>query len=81
MPCDISSFWQALGKHGILCLEDIVHEVANGGPHFREILNFLGPFSLNKPKEGLQGKRALFKDGGDTGNRENQINDLIDKMN
>ncbi|KAB5564903.1 hypothetical protein DKX38_004957 [Salix brachista] len=72
---------QALGKHGMLCLEDIVHEVANGGPHFREILNFLGPFSLNKPKEGLQGKRALFKDGGDTGNRENQINDLIDKMN
>lgn len=77
----ISSFWQALGKYGILCLEDIVHEVANAGPHFREILNFLGSFSLNKPKEGLQGKRALFKDGGDTGNRENQINDLIDKMN
>uniref|UniRef100_A0A6M2EHR2 Ribosomal protein L30 ferredoxin-like fold domain-containing protein n=1 Tax=Populus davidiana TaxID=266767 RepID=A0A6M2EHR2_9ROSI len=72
---------QALGKYGILCLEDIVHEVANAGPHFREILNFLGSFSLNKPKEGLQGKRALFKDGGDTGNRENQINDLIDKMN
>ncbi|KAJ6934279.1 60S ribosomal protein L7-1-like [Populus alba x Populus x berolinensis] len=72
---------QALGKYGILCLEDIVHEVANAGPHFREILNFLGSFSLNKPKEGLQGKRTLFKDGGDTGNRENQINDLIDKMN
>ncbi|KAJ6944200.1 60S ribosomal protein L7-1-like [Populus alba x Populus x berolinensis] len=72
---------QALGKYGILCLEDIVHEVAKAGPHFREILNFLGSFSLNKPKEGLQGKRALFKDGGDTGNRENQINDLIDKMN
>ncbi|KAL9386541.1 hypothetical protein Peur_019665 [Populus x canadensis] len=72
---------QALGKYGTLCLEDIVHEVANAGPHFREILNFLGSFSLNKPKEGLQGKRALFKDAGDTGNRENQINDLIDKMN
>ena len=75
------SFWQALGKHGIVCLEDIVHEVANAGPHFKEIISFLGSFSLNKPKEGLLGKKALYIDGGDTGNRENQINDLINKMN
>ncbi|KAI5600708.1 hypothetical protein POPTR_001G047400v4 [Populus trichocarpa] len=72
---------QALGKHGIVCLEDIVHEVANAGPHFKEIISFLGSFSLNKPKEGLLGKKALYIDGGDTGNRENQINDLINKMN
>ncbi|KAF2321497.1 hypothetical protein GH714_000139 [Hevea brasiliensis] len=72
---------QALGKHGILCLEDIVHEIANVGPHFKEITNFLGPFALSKPKGGLQGKRASYKDGGDTGNREDEINDLIDKMN
>ncbi|KAF2321513.1 hypothetical protein GH714_000200 [Hevea brasiliensis] len=72
---------KALGKHGILCLEDIVHEIANVGPHFKEITNFLGPFALSKPKGGLQGKRASYKDGGDTGNREDEINDLIDKMN
>jgi large subunit ribosomal protein L7e len=29
----------------------------------------------------LLGKKALYIDGGDTGNRENQINDLINKMN
>ncbi|KAJ6961676.1 hypothetical protein NC652_000576 [Populus alba x Populus x berolinensis] len=75
------SFWQALGKHGIVCIEDIVHEVVNAGPHFKEISSFLGSFSLNKPKEGLMGKKALYIDGGDTGNRENQINDLINKMN
>jgi len=71
----------ALGKHDILCLEDIVHEIANAGEHFKEVVNFLGAFELNKPKDGLQGKKALFKDGGDTGNREDKINDLISKMN
>ncbi|EEF30948.1 60S ribosomal protein L7, putative [Ricinus communis] len=59
---------QALGKFGILCLEDIIHEIANVGPHFKDVNNFLGPFALSKPKGGLQGKKALFKDGGDTGN-------------
>uniref|UniRef100_A0A2P2JX69 60S ribosomal protein L7-1 n=1 Tax=Rhizophora mucronata TaxID=61149 RepID=A0A2P2JX69_RHIMU len=72
---------QALGKQGILCLEDIVHEIATVGPHFKEITRFLEPFALNKPKEGLQGRKALYKDGGDTGNRADQINDLISKMN
>ncbi|XP_002527311.2 60S ribosomal protein L7-1 [Ricinus communis] len=72
---------QALGKFGILCLEDIIHEIANVGPHFKDVNSFLGPFALSKPKGGLQGKKALFKDGGDTGNREDKINDLIDKMN
>jgi len=72
---------QALGKYSILCLEDLVHEITNVGPHFKEINGFLGPFSLNKPKAGLQGSKALFKDGGDAGNREDKINELISKMN
>ncbi|CAN0901078.1 60S ribosomal protein L7-1 [Linum grandiflorum] len=72
---------QALGKYGMLCLEDIVHEITNVGQHFKEVNSFLGSFSLNKPKQGLQGKKALYKDGGDTGNREEKINDLISKMN
>ncbi|KAJ4845421.1 hypothetical protein Tsubulata_032362 [Turnera subulata] len=72
---------QALGKYGILCLEDIVHEIVKVGQHFKEITKFLEPFALNKPKEGLQGKKKLYKDGGDAGIREHQINDLISKMN
>ncbi|XP_050234050.1 60S ribosomal protein L7-1 [Mercurialis annua] len=72
---------QALGKYGILCLEDVIHEIANVGPHFKEISSFLGPFALSKPKEGMKGTKAPFKDGGDAGNREDKINDLIDRMN
>ncbi|KAG6627625.1 hypothetical protein I3843_Q036100 [Carya illinoinensis] len=71
---------QALGKFGIICIEDIVHEIANVGPHFKEVTKFLYPFKLKKP-EGLLGSKMLYKQGGDTGNREDQINELISKMN
>ncbi|CBI38935.3 hypothetical protein VitviT2T_014008 [Vitis vinifera] len=72
---------QALGKHGIMCIEDIVHEIANVGPHFKEVNSFLWPFTLNKPEGGFQGKKKLFKEGGDAGNRGDKINELIGKMN
>ncbi|KAK1569071.1 hypothetical protein Q3G72_032189 [Acer saccharum] len=71
---------QALGKYGIICIEDMVHEIANVGPHFKEVMTFLGPFFLNKP-EGLLGKKQPYKDGGEAGNREDHINELIEKMN
>lgn len=71
---------EAMGKHGIICLEDIVHEVANVGPHFKEVTNFMWPFKLSKP-EGLKGLKKVFKEGGDSGNREDQINELISRMN
>ncbi|GMH00423.1 hypothetical protein Nepgr_002262 [Nepenthes gracilis] len=73
---------QALGKYGILCIEDIVYQIANVGPHFKEVVTFLWPLTLNKPEGGLlQGKMNLFKNGGDSGNRGDQINELIAKMN
>lgn len=64
-------------------MEDIVHEIANVGPHFKEVISFLWPFELEKPGGGggLQGKKSLYKDGGDAGNREDDINDLINEMN
>ncbi|XP_074286071.1 large ribosomal subunit protein uL30y-like [Silene latifolia] len=72
---------KALGKHGILCLEDLVHEIANVGPHFKEVARFLWPFVLARPEDALGGKKNPYKIGGDSGNREEHINELIDKMN
>lgn len=74
-------FLQALGKYDILCIEDIVHEIAHVGPHFKEVTRFLGPFILTKPEGALRGSKTVYKDGGDAGNREDQINELINKMN
>lgn len=78
---DNNTIEQALGKYGILCLEDIVHEIASVGPHFREVTSFLFPFQLNKPEGGLKGTKTLYKQGGDSGNREDHINELISQMN
>lgn len=62
-------------------MEDMVHEIVNVGPHFEEVTRFLWPFELNKPADGLRGSKTAYKDGGDTGNREDLINELVNKMN
>ncbi|XP_056176303.1 60S ribosomal protein L7-2-like isoform X2 [Syzygium oleosum] len=72
---------QALGTHGIICTEDLIHEIMTVGPHFREANNFLWPFKLKAPLGGLKKKRNHYVEGGDAGNRENYINELIRRMN
>ncbi|CAA7407412.1 unnamed protein product [Spirodela intermedia] len=72
---------QALGKYGIICVEDLIHEIITVGSHFKEANNFLWPFKLKAPLGGLQKKRNHYVEGGDAGNRENFINELIRRMN
>jgi len=72
---------QALGKHGIICVEDLIHEVYTCGPHFKEANNFLWPFQLSSPLGGLSKKGKHFTEGGDYGNREEEINKLVSRMN
>ena len=70
-----------LGKHGIECIEDLVHEITTCGPKFKEANNFLWPFKLSSPLGGFEIKRHSFAQGyGAYGNREELINQLIKKM-
>jgi len=69
-----------LGKFGIVCIEDLLHEIVTVGPHFKEANNFLWPFKLNSPRKGFEVKRHPFQNGGVFGNREELINDVIKKM-
>ncbi|GLT28715.1 hypothetical protein SLA2020_036260 [Shorea laevis] len=78
---DNSIIEQALGKYGIICTEDLIHEIMTVGPHFKEANNFLWPFKLKAPLGGLKKKRNHYVEGGDAGNRENYINELIRRMN
>merc|ERR1711871_1464304 len=71
---------RGLGKYGINCMEDLVHEIFTVGPHFREANNFLWPFKLRPAKGGQAKKRKGFCEGGQAGNRENLMNALIAKM-
>eukprot|EP00281_Chroomonas_sp_CCMP1168_P033355 CAMPEP_0206254892 /NCGR_PEP_ID=MMETSP0047_2-20121206/23940_1 /ASSEMBLY_ACC=CAM_ASM_000192 /TAXON_ID=195065 /ORGANISM="Chroomonas mesostigmatica_cf, Strain CCMP1168" /LENGTH=245 /DNA_ID=CAMNT_0053681223 /DNA_START=26 /DNA_END=763 /DNA_ORIENTATION=- len=72
---------EALGKHGIVCMEDLIHEIFTVGPHFKEANKFLWPFKLAAPKGGLPVKRKSFIQGGQYGDREKYINALVRRMN
>ncbi|EYU21221.1 hypothetical protein ABFS82_09G133000 [Erythranthe guttata] len=78
---DNSIVEQTLGKHSIICVEDLIHEILTVGPHFKEANNFLWPFQLKAPLGGLKKKRNHYVEGGDAGNREDFINELIRRMN
>jgi len=69
-------------KHkNIICIEDIIHEIAPCGPSFKEANNFLWPFKLSSPLGGYTQKGKHYTEGGDYGNRERDINKLIRRMN
>jgi large subunit ribosomal protein L7e len=72
----------SLGKLGIVCIEDLIHEIFTVGPNFKQAANFLWPFKLSNPTGGFHKRKFLhFIEGGDTGNREENINSLIRQMN
>ncbi|EJT46470.1 60s ribosomal protein l7 [Trichosporon asahii var. asahii CBS 8904] len=70
-----------LGKFGIVCMEDLVHEIATCGPNFKQATTFLWPFKLSNPNGGWRPRKFLnYIEGGDTGNREQHISKLIHQM-
>jgi len=77
---DNSIIEKALGKFGIICIEDVIHEIYTVGPHFKQVSNFLWPFKLNNPNGGWRKKANHFAEGGDFGNREEYINNLLRRM-
>jgi len=69
-----------LAKKGIICIEDLIHEITTCGPNFKEANAFLWPFKLNSPRKGFEKKRHPYHNHGAFGNREEQLNELIHRM-
>jgi len=67
-------------KGEVICMEDLVHQIYTAGPYFKEVSKFLWPFKMNNPAGGMSRIRHHFVEGGDAGNREELVNDLIRKM-
>lgn len=79
---DNSIIEAALGKYGIVSIEDLIHEIYTVGPNFKQANNFLWPFKLSSPNGGFRTRKFFhFIQGGDTGNREHFINNLVKQMN
>ena len=69
-----------IGKFGITCMEDLVHEIYTVGPNFKRANKFLWHFKLNTPNGGWRKKANHFVDGGDFGCRDDMINPLLRRM-
>merc|ERR1712198_484444 len=72
---------ESLGSCGIICVEDLIHEIFTVGENFKKASNFLWPFKLSCPTGGMRVKTNHFVEGGDHGNREDFINQMVRKMN
>ncbi|XP_016091173.1 60S ribosomal protein L7-like 1 [Sinocyclocheilus grahami] len=72
---------QHLGQYGIICLEDLIHEIYSTGKNFKVVNNFLCPFRLSVPRHAAKDKVGLLKDVGDPGPRAEDINTIIRKLN
>jgi len=79
---DNSVIEEGLGKVGICCTADLIHEIITCGPNFKQANNFLWPFKLSNPKGGFSRKTKLlhFMEGGEAGSRGEEINKLVKKM-
>jgi len=71
---------QALGRFGIICVEDLIHEIYSVGPHFKQANRFLWTFKLAPPTQGWRRIKNHYVEGGDFGNREQFINELVHRM-
>nr|QBH74303.1 60S ribosomal protein L7 [Franklinothrips vespiformis] len=69
-----------LKSKDIICIEDLIHEIFTVGKKFKYASNFLWPFKLNTPTGGWRRKNNHYVEGGDFGNREDKINELLRKM-
>jgi len=72
---------QNLGRLDIICIEDIIHEIYTCGPNFKSVNKFLWPFKLHPPRGGWKTVLNHVVEGGDFGNREEFINQLVKRMN
>merc|ERR1712080_199203 len=66
---------EKMGKFGMICTEDLIHEIFTVGENFKYASNFLWPSKLNNPTGGRKKKVTHYVEGGDYGCREEKINE------
>lgn len=70
-----------LGKFGVICLEDLIHEIAFPGKNFQAISGFLCPFHLSVARHAPKNRVGFLKEVGSPGYRGERINQLIRQLN
>lgn len=80
MELDNETIERVLGKYNIISQEDIIHEINVPGPHFNEIIKFLGYFLLSPTEEVKEKINIKYAKEGNQGFRGDKINDLLKNM-
>jgi large subunit ribosomal protein L7e len=71
----------ALGKdHGLICMEDLVHELIQAGDMFEIVAKFLCPFPLSASRSKFEKNLLALKQGKDYGDKGEQIDEYIKQM-
>lgn len=70
-----------VGQHGIICLEDLIHEIYSTGKNFKVVNQFLWPFCLSVPRHSARDRAGLLKEMGEPGPRADDINRVIRTFN
>lgn len=69
---------ELFGDKGLICVEDLIHEISTVGPNFEAVNDKLCPFILPNPQEGWLGKKGVRKQkGGLAGFYGDDVNSLM----
>ena len=72
---------EALGDDcGVICVEDLVHELTEVGDGFTKVSQFLWPFRLSHTSTHFERETLKFTLGKDYGDKGERINDFIKQM-
>lgn len=52
---------EKLGEFGLICMEDLIHEIYSMGEYFQNVVFFLQPFKLNRELSGFNSLTKLKK--------------------
>lgn len=63
--------------YGLLCLEDLAHEIYSGGDNFKVVSNFFYPFQLTAPHSKMEKRVFKMKETKDYGDKGALIEDMI----
>jgi len=67
-------------EHGMICMEDLVHELTSVGKSFDAVATFLRPFPLSATRSRFEKKLLSVKQGKDYGDRGEEIDEFIKQM-
>jgi large subunit ribosomal protein L7e len=72
---------KSLGNdHGLICMEDLVHELTGVGELFDVVTKFLWPFPLTSSRSRFEKTLLAVKQGKDYGDKGEEIDEYIKQM-